>query len=625
MALPSFGYEDTGPLENVKCDNVPSLMVIAGPNGVGKTTLLDNIAQEYQSHFALSRLYESGAIEAVLDSDENSDEDIEDIKFSLENENPVDDTNVAFVGPHRGMSKNISIRERDLIGMPTYSAKFLYSLSMLNRNATRHWLNKGQGNIRSGMYNSEKGMLDELPYYEVRRRLSQIHYNVKTHTWEVIQRQGKFEQEEILHWLSPLQEAIKEVLPGIELVEVEKTEDHNYVLKFENRDGTMVNFHDLSSGEKDAVALLFLLVEDELEEQFGELDIVDKSEDDLVVLYDSPEAYLHPQLQLNFLNYVKDYINNGSTSDRKIQIIICTHSKVIIDNTPDESLYFLFYPDQVEENQLRPASEIPDELRDLISKEMGLTALSSGEDILLVEGRDDREVIQRIDDEIEKELSVIEMGGRDQIVDLDDAFNKLVPKLEQNGVNLYAIIDRDRDLELDKGVSNNIHALPVTSIENLILKPDVIFETVEELLGRRLQSMGYESSKDIENLLVRIITDDRFIQKEAQTRWNEKFNPVNISYQAYEKSDKFDNIETFAESVLETRIERVNKFSYVKEEVARLAYNNEIDQLQGKEILKQISNEFNIKTGRLLRMCAKRLDIEMLPNETKEFLQKAKS
>ena len=626
MALPSFEYENTGPLKKVECKNVPDLMVIAGPNGVGKSTLLNNIAKESQNHFASSRLYKSGNLKSVLEDAELPKNEIENIieSFEEDEDNVLDDTNVAFVGPHRGMSKDIPIRERDLIGMPTYSTKFLYSLSRLPRNATRYWLNKGQGNFRTDMFDTEKGMLDELPYYEVRRRLSQIHSNIEEHvTEEFFEEGGEVEEPDILEWLSPLQEAIKEVLPGIELKEIGKTDEHEYVLKFKNRNGSVVNFDDLSSGEKDAVALLFLLVEDGIEEQFKGSNIVDKSEDDLVVLYDSPEAYLHPQLQLNFLNYIKDYLNEQSDSDRKIQIVICTHSKMIVDNIPDKSLYFLFYPDQVEDNQLRPASDVPDELRKLISKEMGLTALSSGEDILLVEGRDDREVIQRIDDEIEKKLSVIEMGGKDPIVNLDETFNKMVPKLD--GVDLYAIVDRDRNLELNEDIANNIHVLPVTSVENLILKPNVIFETVEEILGRKLTDKGYESSQDIEDLLSSIISDEDFIEKEAHTRWNEQFGELHISYGGFKKSEGFEDIDSFAKNELENKLDKVKEFAQIRKEVEQLAENGNVDQVQGKEILKELSNEFNIKTERLLRMCAKRLDTEDLPVETKSFLQEAKS
>lgn len=69
----------------------------------------------------------------------------------------------------------------------------------------------------------------------------------------------------------------------------------------------------------------------------------------------------------------------------------------------------------------------------------------------------------------------------------------------------------------------------------------------------------------------------------------------------------------------------MKKFSEIESKVKKLAENGNIDQLQGKEILKRLSEEFKIKTERLLRMCAKRLATEDLPDETKNFLKKAKS
>lgn len=488
MPLPQFEFQNEGPISNIECNDVPDLMIVAGPNGVGKTTLLDNIANS-----------------------------IEKGSFSTDS---LGETNAAFVGPHRGLQNQIDISEQQLIGIQNYSSKHLYSKSLSHGPNMRKLLEGGSHTgIPSRPYQSRKKTdSDELPYFEVQRRLAQIHHDLKDYSWEKIQDEGEFKEKGILDWLSPLQEAIDVVLPGIELVEVEKTEEYNYILKFRNRDGSTVTFHELSSGEKDAVALLFLLVEDEIEEQFTDTDVVDRSEEDLVILYDSPEVYLHPQLQLNFINYIKDNLHKERVSDRRVQIIIATHSKMIIDNVSDESLYYMFFVDQIDGNQLKPASDLPDELRNLISEEIGLTALSSGEDLLLVEGSDDREVFHRVDDDIETGLSVIPMGGKDPIVELDEAFNTLVPELKQSGVNLYAIVDRDRELNLDDEVSDNIHALPTTSIENLVLQSEAIFKTVDEVLGEDLEDMGYDSPEDIESLLEDIVTDEEFIEWEAQLR-----------------------------------------------------------------------------------------------------------
>lgn len=628
MALDEFHFEDRGPLDKVRCSDVPDLMVIAGPNGVGKTTLLNNISSEYQSRF--SSYLQMNAEEIIKETNRivrnfkgrniEADDIIGGAASSPSSENQ---TNVAFVGPHRGMSGGIDIQKGHLIGMPKYSSKLLYSLSNTDENTLNNWLRRGQGNIRTGPYRDrEKGSSDQLPYYEVRRRLSQIQYNVDDYLKEKAKNKEEID-DNVRNWLSPIQEAIDEVLPGIELQKVKETDDYRYVLVFKNRDGSIVNFNELSSGEKDAIALLFLLVEDEIERQFENLDIVEESEEDLVVLYDSPEAYLHPQLQLTFVNFIKSYLENYSESNKKVQIIICTHSKMIIDNVSEDSLYYLYFPDQVDENQLQPSSEVPDELQTLISEEIGLTALSSGEDMLLVEGEDDREVLHTVAEDLHKDLSIIQMGGKDPIV--ETSFNKLVPRLENNGINLYAIVDRDRDLELEKTVSDNIHVLPVNSIENVVLQPEAIFEAVDQYHGRKLSNYGCTDPDDIKSLLEEIILDDEFIRFESQTRWNEQFNPFNVNYSRYEASTGFSNIDEFAKNELENRLSKLKSFSQIEDEVQELAESRAIDELHGKKILNELSNKFGIPSEVLLRMCASNLEFQDLPQETKEFLEEARS
>lgn len=629
MAINGFEFEDNGPLSEVKCEEVPDLMIIAGPNGVGKTTLLNSIADQYGSRF--SSIDERPAEDVIQDVNQivrkfriNRPEAGEFIESPEVKTHEGDETDVAFVGPHRGLSGNMEIEKRNLLGMPSYSSKLLYALSNASQNTVNNYLRRGEGNIPSGPYRQrEKGESDELPYYEVRRRLSQIQHDINQYHQEK-SKKGEDIDDAVKTWLTPIKQAIDEVLPGIELLKIDETDDHRFVLRFENRDGSIVRFNELSSGEKDAIALLFLLVEDEIEQQFDHLDIVDKSEEDLVVLYDSPEAYLHPQLQLTFINYIKSYLKTKSKSDRSIQIIICTHSKMMIDNVGDESLFYLYFPDQVEENQLRPASEVPDELQTLISKEIGLTALSSGEDMLLVEGQDDREVFNRIDEDLNHHLSIIPMGGKERIIELDDAFNKLVPKLKDNGINLYAIVDRDRDLDLNRRISDNIHTLPSNSVENIVLKPEAIFETLKQILGRELSKSKYDKPEDIEYLLQDIISNDEFILSESQMRWNEQFNPFNLSYSSYEASEGFGSIEDFAQNELTAKLDDVKDFSQIKEEVEELVENGDIDKLHGKRILNKLSTKFGIDSGVLLRMCASELEYQDLPEETIDFLDEVR-
>jgi len=49
MPIEQFTILNNGPIKRVSCDKVPALMVIAGPNGVGKSTLLETLKRNIPS------------------------------------------------------------------------------------------------------------------------------------------------------------------------------------------------------------------------------------------------------------------------------------------------------------------------------------------------------------------------------------------------------------------------------------------------------------------------------------------------------------------------------------------------------------------------------------------------
>ncbi|NIO38194.1 AAA family ATPase, partial [Candidatus Bathyarchaeota archaeon] len=78
-------------------------------------------------------------------------------------------------------------------------------------------------------------------------------------------------------------------------------ERDTYKVYFKNRIGERVEFDYLSSGEKDILALVFPFVEKRVERELSRVKGESILGEDLVFLIDSPEAYLHPELQTRFL------------------------------------------------------------------------------------------------------------------------------------------------------------------------------------------------------------------------------------------------------------------------------------------------------------------------------------
>ena len=104
-----------------------------------------------------------------------------------------------------------------------------------------------------------------------------------------------------------------------------------YQIKFNNRDGQSVNYDQLSSGERDVIAILFSLVEGEIESKLSEVDGSSPDESDIVILLDGPESHLHPKLQRELLHFLRELVDSNPMNDRDAQAIICTHSPTILD------------------------------------------------------------------------------------------------------------------------------------------------------------------------------------------------------------------------------------------------------------------------------------------------------
>ena len=101
---------------------------------------------------------------------------------------------------------------------------------------------------------------------------------------------------------------------------IELSPDNGLSIKLE--DGSNINVNSLASGEKNEIIMLYHLIFE--------------VKDNTILLIDEPEISLHVQWQLEFLTDLKKIIE-----DKKIQVIIATHSPQIINEQWD--LCFDFY------------------------------------------------------------------------------------------------------------------------------------------------------------------------------------------------------------------------------------------------------------------------------------------
>ncbi|MBW3524440.1 AAA family ATPase [Chryseobacterium sp. NKUCC03_KSP] len=105
---------------------------------------------------------------------------------------------------------------------------------------------------------------------------------------------------------------------------------HSFKLVLRNKDlNTEVDFENLSSGEKVIMSLVFAIYNSKSNIKFPEL-----------LLMDEPDASLHPSMAKQFLDVVK----NVFVKEKNINVIITTHSPTTIALSDEESIFVVSNP-----------------------------------------------------------------------------------------------------------------------------------------------------------------------------------------------------------------------------------------------------------------------------------------
>lgn len=153
------------------------------------------------------------------------------------------------------------------------------------------------------------------------------------------------DQNEIFNSLNPvfplyskgnLEEDILNQLTFLENIILKIVSPGSHILRYEFATGIEGDSQNLSSGEK-AWLLLFSRFW-HYKKKGGGL-----KGQSLVLLMDEPEMAFHPEWQRNFIKYICDFMPLifSQTTNKKIQIILSTHSPFVVSDLPKENAIFL--------------------------------------------------------------------------------------------------------------------------------------------------------------------------------------------------------------------------------------------------------------------------------------------
>lgn len=539
MALSRFKVTNQKAVRLAECPSVPPIMVIAGPNGVGKSTLL----------YAIKRR-----------------------KTEVECTGQI-----LYISPHR-IWRRQQISAQWLWQAPQRILNFLVGDSISSIQGIR---------ILDGARTPDSA--DEA-LSAVKYTLSQFETRKQVAVNRVLETKGKVTTEDIGDIYEPIKDLTTYLLPHLRFSRIDLTDLGNVRCLFNRTDRATsieIDIDDLSSGERSIISLFMPFLEQEIEKRLVALETVtgvagQEAQQDLVVLVDEPELHLHPLLQARLLEYLRSLTQRGN-----VQFVLATHSPSILNAATHDELFVLMPPsDNGGQNQLVQLAASADRLaalRDLCGDAQVLTACRS---IICIEGEypgpdrkgpTDMRLIEILCPEL-GHFVLAPFGSKSTATDAARRLRDLLPTILPV-VSVHALVDADSDGAAPSELW--VHRLPVAMVENLLLSPDAIWKFMEPY--REKLALG--GVADVEREL-RLIADS-MVEGEIALRVRRSIQLPKIRLEGNTPDEMRSCLHQQAASLtLPDNVKLEELFQRARSEVeAILRDGKELDLFHGKTIL----------------------------------------
>jgi predicted ATPase len=261
--------------------------------------------------------------------------------------------------------------------------------------------------------------------------------------------------------IARFKDAFSKLLPGKIMQDIEEQQQ---VIKY-IQDGQTLELWRLSSGEREVVTVVF--------------DFLLRSPRDCVVVFDEPELHLHPELSYRLLRTLQDV-------GERNQFIFCTHSPEIITASLEQSVVFVGPSKGEGVNQALPVRENEKFLDAMTTLGQSIGVISLGKRIVLIEGtRDslDKEVYGSIIGAQYPDMVLVPVGGKDTAVGFQRAAEAVLSQTIW-GVDFFMLCDGDsaaRGSRSQQQSDGHLRVLSRYHLENYFLDEFVWAKVFEDL------------------------------------------------------------------------------------------------------------------------------------------------
>jgi len=453
MRLKSIRATDVMPVRRVEIDGLSDVIVIAGPNGVGKSRLIDGLLQKIQNLGGVPN------IQLIIEATTQSEWD-DWGKRELDTSQNDDAQKLT-----RTLHKNRSRRAWNSSFIHFESDRAIQQVTpyQFTWDIVDPWLeNLGWtqtfGGLKARFHDTLHSLFRKMQSHEkeIARRAIEL------------QKQGQAAMPlDFADPLKPFKDAFSLLLSPKMLSNPDPRQQQLYYTS----EGNSFALNSLSSGEREVVNIVF--------------DFILRTSSDCIVFIDEPELHLHPELSYKLLQALR-------SAGTRNQFVFCTHSPDIITASLDQTVIFLAPPvanaDGSYRNQairVRDDDATNEALR-LLGQSIGVIAL--GRRLVLVEGAAsslDKQTYGLLLKNRFPSLVLVPTGGKDLILSFGQVLAHVLERTVW-GVEFFMLCDRDSAPvseipTLETQANGRLKFLNRYHLENYFLNAEVIARMFVEL------------------------------------------------------------------------------------------------------------------------------------------------
>ena len=465
MRLRSIHAVNVNPVKLFSVEDLSDVVVFAGPNGVGKTRLVETILASFRNPNGYRGAGSQPNLKLVIEATSPAEKQ-EWGKDFLDTADPSDAQKLVKTlqkGRRRSNWQSSVLNfesDRTILQIQPFAFTWDYqdpfeegvgwdvSFSRL-RDRFQDTLHSIFRTVRSRRESIA------LRFEELSRNREQIQHERATDVLDRLDRDFPDPIEAFKRAFSQL------LAPKVLLDPDPKSQQLSY-----SSEGQSFPIASLSSGEREVINIIF--------------DFLLRSPSDCIVVFDEPELHLHPELSYKLIQTLKGI-------GQRNQFILCTHSPDIITASLDNSVVFVapFKADGV--NQAIPVRE-DDETNEALKRlgqSIGIVAL--GKKLVLVEGATsslDKQTYGAILRDRFPNLVLVPSGGRSVITSFELLHKQVLDKTIW-GVEFFMICDRDAvppSRDSTQIASPRLKVLSRYHLENYFLDEKIlagVFEAME--------------------------------------------------------------------------------------------------------------------------------------------------